>query len=521
MNIITKFLIFSIFIFLFGSASNAQVLWYGDPDLSVNDNFRRLDPNGNSNPTGNSCVDDPNNKPFVTTPIDNVHGKFWRITKPTSRKRAEFARTTGDRNSFTPQKGGTYYYGWRWRINSTPNINDDVTVFQWKTDQGSDINTNKQHYPFNMEYDGTFLSLHAFGPAEPNFNRPGSITQRRTTLWKQAIPENQWVSFVIKVNLDSAYDNANNRYQGYVEFWFNGEQQTLSNRDFNQYQVVLANSNTRAYHRTYDGIEVYPKWGAYNENACDLEIITDFDEMRVATTFEAALPENSTDDNHEEGLEGTYKIKHQLTGKYWTVENANIITADETSSNNAAQIFEVKSVGTVGHYNISSTVLNWDAIRFHEGNVYPTSTTTPTSATNNTRIFQFISNGSGAYDIHTPQTTTSRYAYDISGDVKYITSANDQTKWILESHTLSVNDNKSINKFKLCPNPVKNMLKIKTNHIKLDKIEVFNLLGKKMIVEQINNEKEIIINVSSLVVGVYFVRLYNAGNVITKKLIKE
>ncbi|MCG1037960.1 hypothetical protein, partial [Polaribacter sargassicola] len=89
---------------------DAQVLWYGDPNLSVNDNFRRLDPNGNSNPSGDDCVDDPDSPPFVTTPTDIDFGKFWRITKPVSRKRAEFARTTGDVNTFTPQKGGTYYY---------------------------------------------------------------------------------------------------------------------------------------------------------------------------------------------------------------------------------------------------------------------------------------------------------------------------------------------------------------------------------------------------------------------------
>ena len=521
MNFILKFLISGVFILFFSNTSNAQVLWYGDPDVSVNDNFRRLDPDGNSNPTGDSCVDDPNNKPFVTTPIDDVHGKFWRITKPASRKRAEFARTTGERNSFTPQNGGTYYYGWRWRINSTPYINNDVTVFQWKTDQGNDINTNKQHYPINMEYDGTFLSLHAFGPAEPNFNRPGSITQRRTTLWKKIIPENQWVSFVIKVNVDSAYDNTINRYQGYVEFWFNGVQQILSNIDFNQYQAVLANSNTRAYHRTFDGVEVYPKWGSYNENACDLEIITDFDEMRVASTFEAALPENSTDNNTPAGLEGTYKIKHSATGKYWTVDNLNIITVDEIKPDSATQLFEIKPVGTAGYYNISSTDPNWDAIRFSDGNVYPTSTSTPTTDTNNTRIFQFISNGSGVYDIHTPQTTTGRYATDSSGDVTYLTSANDQTKWVLESSTLSLKKNKLLTNLNIYPNPIKDILNISANNSKIDKVAVFNSIGKRVLAKPINNSNEIKLDVSHLPAGIYFVKVNSIKDVFTIKMIKE
>ena len=516
-----KFILSAFIMLFFSYGIDAQVLWYGDPNLSVNDNFRRLDPDGNSNPTGDRCVDDPNTPPFVTKPTDSEFGKFWRITKPTSRKRAEFARTTGDINSFVPQNSGTYYYGWRWRINATPNLTNDITVFQWKTDQGSDINTNKQHYPFNMEYDGTILSLHAFGPAEPNYNRPGSITQRRTTLWTQAVSENQWVSFVIKVKVDHTYDNTNNRYQGYVEFWFNGEQQTLSNIDFDEYQVVLANSNTRAYHRTFDGVEVYPKWGAYNENACNFEVITDFDDMRVASTYAEALPSNSNDGNSN-GLEGLYKIKHSVTGKYWTVDNANsnMITADEITPDSATQIFELKSVGTAGYYNISCTDPNWDAVRFNTTNVYPTTTSTPTTDTNNTRIFEFVSNGSGAYDIHTPQTTTGRYAYDNSGDVKYTGSASANTKWILENaNSLSSADFDKTSFF--ISNPVDNVILIKGLDNKVNKIEVFNIMGKSVLVKNAKDASSLQIETNALASGLYLVKLYGETSIFTGKIIKR
>ncbi len=393
-------------------------------------------------------------------------------------------------------------------------------MFQWKTDEKGNKDSNKQNYPFNMEYNGSVLRLNAFGPGDPNWDTAGSVSVRKTTLWTRAVAENEWVSFVIKINVDDTFDTGNNRYNGSVEFWFNGVKQTLSNTSFNQYKVVLGNSNTTAYHKTFDGGEVYPKWGSYNENACDLEIITDFDEMRVASTFEAALPENSTDDNTPVGLEGTYKIKHSITGKYWTVDNSNIITADENTSDNTAQIFEVKSVGSTGHYNISTTVLNFDAIRFHEVNVYPTSTTTPTTDTNNTRIFQFISNGSGAYDIHTPQTTTGRYATDSSGDVTYLNSANDQTKWVLENQTLSVNENKLLKEFNIDTNPVKNTVNINTSS-KSDKVEVFNLSGKRLLAKQFTNSNEIILDASHLVTGVYFIKVYSIKNVFTRKLIKK
>ncbi|MFD0835639.1 T9SS type A sorting domain-containing protein [Mariniflexile aquimaris] len=520
-NIAKKFVLILSLLF-FGYEVNAQVLWYGDPNLSVNDNFRRLDSDGNSNPTGTECVDDPNNVPFVTTPVDAEFGKFWRVTKPTSRKRAELARTTGDVNSFVPQNGGTYYYGWRWRINATPNLTGGIAVFQWKTDDGGDINNNKQNYPFNMEYDGTFLSLHAFGPAEPNWNRPGSITQRRTTLWKQAVSENQWVSFVVKVNVADSYDSVNNRYQGYIEFWFNGVQQTLSNSDFDQYQVVLANANTRAYHKTFDGIEVYPKWGAYNQNACDFEVITDFDDMRVASTYLEALPSGSNGGNPTNGLEGKYKIKHSITGKYWTVDiaNSNIITADEISPNNDAQIFEVKSVGSNGYYNISCTLTGWDAVRFESLNVYPTTTATPTTDTNNTRIFEFVSNGSGAYDIHTPQTTTGRYAYDNSGDVNYTSSATANTKWLLENTNPLSNADFDRNSV-FISNPIDNEIIIDGLEKKVNKIEVFNIDGKTIVVKNVKGASSIRIDANTLTSGLYFVKFYGEASIYTRKIIKR
>jgi hypothetical protein len=517
-----KFTLTTIAVIYFAFGVNAQVLWHGDPNLSVNDNFRRLDPDGNSNPTGSQCVDDPNNPPFVTKPTDPEFGKFWRITKPTSRKRAEFARTTGDINSFVPQKGGTYYYGWRWRINSTPNLNKGIAVFQWKTDQGGDINNNKQNYPFSMGYDGNVLSLNAFGPAEPNWNRPGSITQRRTTLWQQAIQENTWVTFVIKVKVDDTYDVSNSRYEGYIEFWLNGVQQTLSNLNFNEYQVVLANSNTRAYHKTFDGVEVYPKWGSYNENACNFEILTDYDDMRVALTYLEALPDDSNGGNPNTGLEGKYKIKHSVTGKYWTVDNSNsnIITADEISPSSDSQVFEVKSVGSNGYYNISCMDPSWDAVRFEGSNVYPTSASTPTTDTNNTRIFEFISNGSGAYDIHTPQTTTPRISFDDAGDVRYTVSFGDNTKWILENtNPLSRADFVKSSVF--VSNPVDREILIEGLDAKVNKIEVFSLVGKSVLQRDVKGASSIRIDASALNSGLYLVRFYGEKSIFIRKIIKR
>ncbi len=94
-----------------------------------------------------------------------------------------------------------------------------------------------------------------------------------TALCKGSSLPNEWVTFVIGIKMDKDFDPNNNRFIGEIQFCFNGEQQTLSNSVFQDYQVVLSADSKTAYNKTNDGKEVYPKRGAYNENACIIELI--------------------------------------------------------------------------------------------------------------------------------------------------------------------------------------------------------------------------------------------------------
>jgi hypothetical protein len=209
-----------------------------------------------------------------------------------------------------------------------------------------------------------------------------------------------------------------------------------------------------------------------------------------------------------------------VTGKYWTVDNTNIITSDEISPSSDSQIFEVKSVGSNGYYNISSMDTSWDAVRFEGGNVYPTGTATPTADTDNTRIFEFISNGSGAYDIHTPQTTTGRYAFDSSGDVRYLTSAGATTKWILENvNSLSSSDFYKSSVF--VSNPVDSEILIEGLDNKVNKIEVFSIVGKSVLVKDAKGASSLRIDASKITSGLYLVKLYGEKTTLIKKFIKR
>ncbi|WP_299223606.1 Ig-like domain-containing protein [uncultured Aquimarina sp.] len=274
---------FLVMFLLAGFYAHSQVLWYGDPNKSVKSSFRRFD-SGNA---GDNCSNQSNNTSTATTTTDSKYGKVWRIRKPKGQKRGEFARTTGTVNNYTPKDGDVVYFGWRWKIESTPNINNGIAVWQWKTDAGNQNNT--QNYPLNMGYGNGNLSLSAWGPCYPSWNScSGSISKRKTTLWNKSIPENTWVSFVIKMKL------SRNKNVGYVEFWYNGEKQTLSNSGFQDYQVTLSSDKKRAYHKTFDGSVVYAKWGAYNSNACNFDVSTYYDEMRVAKTLAEATPSGTS-----------------------------------------------------------------------------------------------------------------------------------------------------------------------------------------------------------------------------------
>ena len=278
-------LFFSIFIN--HSVQGQEVLWYGDPNKSVGQNFRRFD---KGNFPQDYCSSQGNTDSSVGTVNDSKYGKVWRIRKPKGQKRGEFARTTGSVNSYTPKDGDLVYYGWRWKITSTPDINSGIAVWQWKTDAGNQNNT--QNYPLNMGYGNGKLTLSAWGPCYPSWNScGGSISDRKTTLWSKSIPENTWVSFVVGIKM------SRNDEVGYVELWYHGVKQTLSNSGVKKYSADLSPDKKRAYHKTFDGTVTYPKWGSYNANACNFDTTTYYDEMRIAKTPTAATPSGTTGGN--------------------------------------------------------------------------------------------------------------------------------------------------------------------------------------------------------------------------------
>ena len=91
----------------------------------------------------------------------------------------------------------------------------------------------------------------------------------------------------------------------------------------------------------------------------------------------------------------------------------------------------------------------------------------------------------------------------------------DDVSLVLTS-SLGVDDFSDTNKIELFPNPVKDILSIKSLSI-IKKVEVFNVLGQKVMGRENTND----LNVTKLKSGAYFLKIVNENSTVsTKKFIK-
>lgn len=231
---------------------------------------------------------------------------------------------------------------------------------------------------------------------------------------------------------------------------------------------------------------------------------------------------------------GEYLIVHKASGKLLTVESGvnNLIGMDEISqtSTDDSQVFEIKELAGLGsngapYYNISCKVSEWDAIRTHSLNVYPTTTSTPTSDSNNTRIHNFTleAGQTNSYDIDTPQTTTPRiWTYNPDdNNVKYVDVASDETKWMLVPlfPVASIDNVEGSSVF--ISNPISEKMNINGLANKSYQIEVFNMLGKSVLKTNSQEKSSITLNTSKFSSGMYIVKFSGENSLFTKRIIKE
>jgi len=88
---------------------------------------------------------------------------------------------------------------------------------------------------------------------------------------------------------------------------------------------------------------------------------------------------------------------------------------------------------------------------------------------------------------------------------------------------VGVNDNEQIAKFVVYPNPANNELRITNYELRNGVIEIYDVFGRLQKAEsrKQNGEKEIVIDVSKLAAGIYFIRLSDKKGFAVQRFIKE
>jgi hypothetical protein len=183
----------------------------------------------------------------VSVVTDSAQGKVWKFYKPTGSNRSEARGSKG----WNWTDGKTFYFGWRYKISrSHSRLN---AVFQT---HGYDRQTADHPLVLNQR---SQMVLNAFGDG-----------QVMTPLWGLGSnPVNVWHEVVFRIRMGRGSD-------GWVEYWYNGQQQTLKT------------GGTRYYGLTLDGGHTEPKWGLYG--APEVSITNLVDGLRIASTYAEANP---------------------------------------------------------------------------------------------------------------------------------------------------------------------------------------------------------------------------------------
>jgi len=235
-----KCVLMAVFAVLLAASADAELIWTDQDGAAGNSVWGYLGSTGNCGSPSS-----------VTIGSEAGRGSVFRFRKPASSNRCETHGINVGGGQWNPQEGGTYYLGWWSRLTSTANNNAN---FQWKS-YGSHI----QNFPVILKIINGRMNLMYREPGEPCCH----------VVWSTPISANVWNHYVLAIHVRSSESS------GWIEFWFNGVHQTLTN------------GSTRFHGRTHDDIN-HPKWGVYGGTGIDMSNY--LDDVRVGTALADVLP---------------------------------------------------------------------------------------------------------------------------------------------------------------------------------------------------------------------------------------
>ncbi|WP_316835353.1 heparin lyase I family protein [Pedobacter nutrimenti] len=185
----------------------------------------------------------------VTTVNDETNTLTWKFLKPANSHRTE---GHGAKN-YQASEGDLIYIGWTSKIYMPQNLKTEA-IFQWKS---YPTDGALQNHPIMLRTKNGALELQHFDD-----------NHVATVPWSTTLSTNTWLTFVIGMKV------SRNPAVGYIEFWYNGVKQTLSN------------NAQRLYCRTLDVNICDPKWGVYGG---DTDQVSHFvKKIRIADTYQEA-----------------------------------------------------------------------------------------------------------------------------------------------------------------------------------------------------------------------------------------
>ncbi|MFY9241645.1 MAG: T9SS type A sorting domain-containing protein [Polaribacter sp.] len=206
----------------------------------------------------------------------------------------------------------------------------------------------------------------------------------------------------------------------------------------------------------------------------------------------------------------------------------NTTIANNTSANNKAVTINLKSASSYPVYFYNSIIYNNGGS--NSINILGTNGSSATFANNIIEGGDYSSNasdpmlrgdfklltGSPAIDAGDNSKISSNITKDLEGSDRIQNTTIDIGAYEFGSSPLSTENVSFLSEISMYPNPVTNNLFIRSNQ-EIQKIEVYNLLGKK-IIEKENSSS---INLSNLASSMYLVRVYSQKGIVSKRIIKK
>ncbi|MCP4365055.1 MAG: T9SS type A sorting domain-containing protein, partial [Planctomycetes bacterium] len=119
--------------------------------------------------------------------------------------------------------------------------------------------------------------------------------------------------------------------------------------------------------------------------------------------------------------------------------------------------------------------------------------------------------------------TEQSYTATANGDYAVVVTVGDcsDTSACVNINTVGVSENNLINELSIYPNPTKDLFTVNFNNFDSDsRIIICTVIGNEIINQQIIDNKTII-DLKNYSKGIYFVKIKNGNNTLTKKIMKQ